>query len=102
LLTSGQQASALEGAPLIRALVERSRERIVVMPGAGVTADNIVELAKMTGACELHSSAKKRRLSATQHRQSLLEDMQEGEMLSDEGRIKKMAQAMHSYLGDDT
>jgi copper homeostasis protein len=101
VLTSGQQASALEAAPLIRALVERSRERIVVMPGAGVTADSIVELAKLTGACEFHASAKQRLPSGVRHRQALLEEMQQGEVRSDEGQIKNIAQAMHRYLGDN-
>jgi copper homeostasis protein len=58
VLTSSQQGSAVEGAILIRALVEQSRERIIVISGAVITADNVVELAKLTGTREFHASAK--------------------------------------------
>ena len=60
LLTSGLQPSALTGAPLIRKLVERSAARISIMPGGGVRADNLAELARLTGAKEFHSSARMR------------------------------------------
>ena len=39
LLTSGQQPSAAEGAPLIAKLVEQAAARIIIMPGAGIRPD---------------------------------------------------------------
>jgi len=58
ILTSGMQPSAIEGALLIRELIIRSANRIEIMPGSGVRSDNILGLAKETGAKEFHSSAR--------------------------------------------
>lgn len=58
LLTSGQAADALTGAPLIHALIEQARGRITIMPGGGITAQNIAAIAHATGAHEFHASAK--------------------------------------------
>ena len=59
VLTSGAQATAIEGAELIRQLVELAAGRIAVMPGAGLEAGNIGELIAQTGASEFHASAKR-------------------------------------------
>ncbi|MBO4551436.1 MAG: copper homeostasis protein CutC, partial [Bacteroidaceae bacterium] len=40
LLTSGQAASAEQGIPLLKQLVEQSAGRIIIMPGAGVNEKN--------------------------------------------------------------
>lgn len=58
LLTSGQAATAMAGARLIRRLVERSRGRISIMPGAGISAHDVVELIRATGVQEVHASAR--------------------------------------------
>lgn len=58
ILTSGQQPAAPQGAPLIAQLVEKAADRIVIMPGSGVRPDNILQLARQTGATEFHSSLK--------------------------------------------
>ena len=58
ILTSGQKPNALEGAEIIAALIKQADERIIIMPGSGVRVDNIVELAKQTGAVEFHTSAR--------------------------------------------
>ena len=58
ILTSGQKPNALDGAATIAALIKQADERIIIMPGSGVRADNIVELVKQTGAVEFHTSAR--------------------------------------------
>jgi copper homeostasis protein len=58
ILTSGLKATATEGAETIAALIKQADERIIIMPGSGVRADNIAELAKITGAVEFHTSAR--------------------------------------------
>jgi copper homeostasis protein len=58
ILTSGLQPTALEGAETIAALIKQADERIIIMPGSGVRSDNIIELAKKTGAVEFHTSAR--------------------------------------------
>jgi len=59
ILTSGQRPTGIEGASLIRQLIEYANERIIIMPGSGVSANNIIDLAKKTTAVEFHTSAKK-------------------------------------------
>jgi copper homeostasis protein len=56
ILTSGQQPVAMQGAGLLTELVKTAGERITIMPGSGVRADNIAQLARATGAVEFHSS----------------------------------------------
>ena len=56
ILTSGGQPSAPEGLSLISALVKRAAGRIVIMPGAGVNAENVGEIVRRTGVTEVHSS----------------------------------------------
>lgn len=58
ILTSGQFADAFEGQFLLKELVEKAAGRISIMPGAGVNAQNILELAKTTQAKEFHLSGK--------------------------------------------
>jgi copper homeostasis protein len=58
VLTSGQEASAFDGADLIVALTEQAAGRIVVMPGGGITAKNVGRLLAMTGAEEIHFAAR--------------------------------------------
>ncbi|MEO5592131.1 MAG: copper homeostasis protein CutC [Chitinophagaceae bacterium] len=57
ILTSGHKPGALEGAPLLDELIRQANDRIIIMPGSGIRAANIVEVAKKTGAIEFHSSA---------------------------------------------
>lgn len=54
LLTSGQEASALEGLELIAELIEQAGERIAVMPGCGITPRNLDQVLAATGAREVH------------------------------------------------
>lgn len=56
ILTSGQAASALEGAKLIGELVERAGERIIIMAGAGVNEQDVGEIIQSTGVKEVHGS----------------------------------------------
>lgn len=60
LLTSGQQASAYEGAPLIRELVKQAGNQLIIMPGAGINEQNIKDIITVTGAKEYHTSARSR------------------------------------------
>jgi copper homeostasis protein len=57
ILTSGHKPTAMEGSHLLNDLIRQANERIIIMPGSGVRAANIIELAKKTGAVEFHSSA---------------------------------------------
>ena len=68
VLTSGQDSSALEGAPLIARLVARAGDRIIVMPGGGIGARNIARILETTRAREVHVAAPIHRDSPATHR----------------------------------
>lgn len=57
ILTSGLQPKATDGAPLLSQLIKQADGRIIIMPGSGITSQNIISIAESTGATELHSSA---------------------------------------------
>lgn len=57
LLTSGQQRTAPEGIEMIGRLIESARGRITIMPGAGITAENIAHLAGSLNVREFHTSS---------------------------------------------
>lgn len=57
LLTSGQAASAMEGAKLIRELVMRAGNELAVMAGAGLRPENVAAMVRATGVREVHASA---------------------------------------------
>ena len=56
LLTSGQAPKAWEGRALIALLVRRAGRRLTVMPGSGITAANLSDLAAVTNAREFHGT----------------------------------------------
>jgi len=57
VLTSGQEASVLEGLPLIAELVRRAGNRIIVMPGGGITARNAERIIAAASPREIHFAA---------------------------------------------
>ena len=63
LLTSGQAASAEQGIPLLKQLVEQCAGRIIIMPGAGVNEKNARNILSKTGAHEIHGSLRRNGLT---------------------------------------
>jgi copper homeostasis protein len=59
ILTSGQVPNVGNAIPMIQSLIEKANDRIVILPGSGVRADNIAKIVTATGAKEMHSSARK-------------------------------------------
>ncbi|MGC4015932.1 MAG: copper homeostasis protein CutC [Luteolibacter sp.] len=59
ILTSGQEASVLEGAEVIRELVKKAGERLIILPGGGITPRNISKIAALTEASEFHLSCRR-------------------------------------------
>lgn len=57
LLSSGMAANAFEGRQTLGWLRAQAEGRLVVMPGGGVTAANVTQIAEATGAIEFHFSA---------------------------------------------
>lgn len=58
ILTSGQEPSTELGVELIGDLVTRADERIIILPGCGITEDNISQLVSKTGVRECHVTGK--------------------------------------------
>lgn len=57
ILTSGTKDTVEAGIPIIRQLVERAAGAVTILPGGGVTANNIKRILIETGAREVHGSA---------------------------------------------
>ena len=58
ILTSGCRPTAYEGAPTIAKLIVAAQDRIIIMPGCGISEYNIREIFGITGAREYHFSAR--------------------------------------------
>ncbi|HEY1009211.1 MAG: copper homeostasis protein CutC [Daejeonella sp.] len=64
ILTSGGEASAEDGIPLLAKLIKKARKRIIIMPGSGITTANLPRIIEETGAIEFHSTAKSKMTEA--------------------------------------
>lgn len=58
ILTSGQQANAEAGIPLLKELQQEAAGRIILLAGCGVNENNIRRIAEKTGVGEFHFSAR--------------------------------------------
>ena len=70
VLTSGGQPTASAGAQTIAAMVRKCGDRLVLLAGSGVSAENAAALVNATGVAELHVGSAVRRASAESSRAS--------------------------------
>lgn len=56
VLTSGQQPTAAEGLPLLKSLASRAADRLVIMPGSGVSEHNVSTILGEVATREIHFS----------------------------------------------
>ncbi len=68
VLTSGGAPNVWEGLENLAALNHQAAGRITILPGGGVSADRIEELARATGVTEVHLSARASVSSPMLHR----------------------------------
>ena len=68
ILTSGQQATAELGIPLLKELQQQAAGRITLLAGCGVNETNIACIAQETGINEFHFSARETVASRMQYR----------------------------------
>ncbi len=68
VLTSGQDASVLEGLPLIAELIRRAGKRIIVMPGGGITKRNVDRIVAGAKPREIHFAALESKAGGMQFR----------------------------------
>ncbi len=57
ILTSGQEATCLEGLPMIADLVRRAGDRVIIMPGGGITERNVARIVAEARPKEIHFAA---------------------------------------------
>ncbi|KAF9193475.1 hypothetical protein BGZ50_007403 [Haplosporangium sp. Z 11] len=57
ILTSGCERSAYEGLDMLVELNQRSKGRIIILPGAGITERNVNKIVSAMGATEVHVGA---------------------------------------------
>lgn len=88
VLSSGQSASAYEGRFLLKKLVEQAAGRMAVMPGSGISAENIREIATVTGAQEFHFTGKKKVVGSAD-----IPGLESWYWESDEGMIQEIMNA---------
>lgn len=70
VLTSGQEATCLEGLELLAALQKQANGRIIVLPGGGITPLNVERIVAATGVSEVHLSVRVPVDSGMSHRNS--------------------------------
>ena len=58
ILTSGLVPNCFDGAPLIAQLQQKADGRINIMAGSGLRSSNVIDIAKITGINEFHTSAR--------------------------------------------
>ena len=80
ILTSGQEATAEAGAARLGELRRRTRGRIGILPGGGVTPGNAARILAATGYAEIHASA-----SVTR----------DGKKVTDAGKVAEILRAIN-------
>ena len=98
ILTSGGKDTALEGAETINQLIKQASGRISIMPGAGITPENITELLQKTDANEFHGTFKSQYPSQMEYRNTSLGDFDEEytQWKVDEEKIRRIQEVTNS------
>lgn len=97
VLSSGGKSSALAGADTLRELIEVAADKILVVPAAGITAENARDVVAATGAKELHagSACQETRPSAMTFRN---DDVPMGTSSKDEYSLRRTDAALVTEL----
>lgn len=95
ILTSGLHPTVSDGKTVLQQLVQQARGRIAIMPGSGLRASNIAQIAQHTGATEFHTSA---RVAQGSHMEYINENMGEElqYMISDSNEIEASLKALRA------
>ncbi|MEM1388740.1 MAG: copper homeostasis protein CutC [Pseudomonadota bacterium] len=93
VLTSGAQPLAPDGVALISAMVARAAGRIGVMPGCGLTAENVAGVVAATGVREVHAACN---IAAPGDRAFSDFDPPGGRFVTSEADVARMVRALHA------
>jgi copper homeostasis protein len=96
ILTSGLQPKAADGTQIIKELIAQADDRIIIMPGSGVTAENIISLAENTGAVEFHSSSSMDIESKMNYENVAMNEKMK-HIIADGEQVKKMAAILETF-----
>jgi copper homeostasis protein len=99
ILTSGLVPSCFDGAPLIAQLIKQADERIIIMPGSGLRSANVIDIAKITGAKEFHTSAR----IFTDSKMSFIADTMKEDLkavMVDGEEVKRISALLKNYQSD--
>ncbi|NDV69425.1 copper homeostasis protein CutC [Dysgonomonas sp. 25] len=90
ILTSGGKKTALEGKEVIKQLIEKAAGRISIMPGGGITENNIQELVEYTGLKEFHGSFQSQFIGKMEYKTTLIGSEKEeySYLQTDSNRVK--------------
>ncbi len=58
ILTAGGKNTVPEGLDTIRSLAQTAGDRIIILPGGGINAQNVKSIIQLTGVSEIHCSGK--------------------------------------------
>jgi len=101
ILTSGQESSVLEGLDLITRLVHAAGDRIIIMPGGGITERNFSRIVLQSGARELHVAAPASVEGRMKYRNSRcfmggeLRPAEFSISMTDAGRVRSFVRSLH-------
>lgn len=101
ILTSGQEASADEGIPLLKRLESLNNGNIILLAGCGVNENNIKKIAEETGIHEFHFSARESfpsKMTYKNDRVSMGGTVRINEFANDittSDRVRKIIRALH-------
>jgi len=70
VLTSGGASSIVDGAAMVAKMVESAGDRIIIMPGCGITTGNVLSVIETTGAQEVHIALEEEMQSGMQFRKA--------------------------------
>lgn len=102
ILTSGHKNTVHEGKELLAELIKKANDRIIIMPGSGISEENILEMKRATAAHEFHLTGRKKKESKMQFRKEGifmggLPQIPEYEIsVTDENRIRSIVDLLNS------
>lgn len=100
VLTSGQQATAAEGAELIRRLIDGAGDRIEVLAGGGIRLHNVADVVAQTGCRQIHLTAFKSVADRSTHHNprvtfgSALPPAEDSYQMTDAGLVRQIVERL--------
>ena len=98
ILTSGQQESVLDGLELIKEILNKKPASLTVMPGAGITENNVTKVLELDGITEVHAACQSVTDSLyTSNAPSMAENAQFSRLITDPAKVRKMVNNISTY-----